>query len=761
MSANPEIYPYTDDPAKAVILCDKTLYQLTELQGKPLDSSIWVGGLNKPPSVNPFGCSFIGIGRHIEDSDVVIIPPLTDNVYFGLSNGTSGQRPNFGIAPSAIDVTTGIFSYNDLQNAKATFALNRWYSGNNTVNNANYGFKPFCKLLRGQVVCYLTFTVAPPLPESGKFSSFSAFSTWKNSIRTVSYKDYVETYRPDYPIILQATAVPQYTTTKNSNTRNNSGSFFYPQNQKVNNQIGIQFKDGNWNYYFDGDTTKPINGSTTVGSNKCGNYLATRALFNGFIVYGGNYDPLLSNRRNMTTWYCSYGISAFNVIKTSYNYTYQSGQVEYSYDLPAIIIASPYDAEFYLKLITDIGLAVGTTQNAANSGNIKTDPNIWTPTYNDNGDIVGNGNTEEDKTKYADGDEELNPNFDPMQTDGEYDPDEDIPEVDPDEDNETTDIFLPDVDLSSAGVFSRSYAVTKTELQNLCDYLWNPDPQTWEEILEDLRLVGDNRMNSIISLVMFPFVVPNDGTTVNIRIGRHNTTAEGVPIGAEMEIIDIGEFFLYPHFANFLDYEPYTTAQLYIPFVGVISIPNEQCMNKYISVKLAVDIITGAGQIVIYARSMYDDVGIPIIYKNCVIGMQISVTGADSAYTIRNYINGIQDTMRGVSQGLSGNVSGISDIINGQLSFISAQGAPVESRGSNSPECGLFMPNKCYFIVQRPKVLNVPYYGRLVGYSCYKSGLVGDFSGFSQFENAKLDITNANDYEKNEIIKLLRNGIYL
>ena len=141
--------------------------------------------------------------------------------------------------------------------------------------------------------------------------------------------------------------------------------------------------------------------------------------------------------------------------------------------------------------------------------------------------------------------------------------------------------------------------------------------------------------------------------------------------------------------------------------------------------------------------------------------MQISVTGADSAYTIRNYINGVQDTLQGVSQGLSGNVSGISNIINGQLSFIAAQGAPIESRGSNSPECGLFMPNKCYFIVERPKVLNVPYYGRLVGYTCYKSGLVGDFSGFSRFENVKLDITNANDYEKNEIIKLLKNGIYL
>ena len=142
-------------------------------------------------------------------------------------------------------------------------------------------------------------------------------------------------------------------------------------------------------------------------------------------------------------------------------------------------------------------------------------------------------------------------------------------------------------------------------------------------------------------------------------------------------------------------------------------------LKKWIKVRLAVDLMTGSGQIIVYAD------GIPTIYRNCKIGCQIAVTGQDSSRIAANYISAASELVSagtGLAQSVaSGNAGGIiggaMSAAHGAIDLYTAGHVPIESRGSDSPQCGFYMPQQCYLIVNRPNPANVDLatYGATIG----------------------------------------------
>jgi hypothetical protein len=49
-------------------------------------------------------------------------------------------------------------------------------------------------------------------------------------------------------------------------------------------------------------------------------------------------------------------------------------------------------------------------------------------------------------------------------------------------------------------------------------------------------------------------------------------------------IIPLGSMFIRPRYNSFLDYEPYTTIRLYIPYIGTIELAPSIYMNKTVHV---------------------------------------------------------------------------------------------------------------------------------------------------------------------------------
>lgn len=757
--ANPNVYNYTPDDSLLVQFSGSRLRELSSQIGEELEPSIWIGEA-RYIAHQCMSTTVVGMGFSWDDTNQHLV--LESNEKDVRTNRIFGLCRDYGLPAVSATIypvnnyTFSIGSNNSLLwnfgSARQSANSARW-TDKESVLSTPYKFYPMTKLFKGGAVAYFTIVAYKELPSS--FATYADFQTWINTASNrwegtpEDYENVKETYPNVYDIQMLFRCGAQ-----GGQSRSVSACMFFPQEMKcVGQQLsmwdGSEFTEN----YSQSDPRyageKMSYGVVPRGARVI-NYYSTPYIFKGCFNSKYSATSQYSVVPNGTSWLYLLGFEGYRRWET---FTTSDCDVTVSF--------CTYPVDQLVDLATGLGFAATNSgQSVATNGNIDTNDKIWTPTYNDQGYIDGKTNDQEEKEEYTtDGANGgfIQPNFDPYADEDDED-EEDYPDEDPSEDQKTPLIDLPVATLNSYGVFNRTYIMTKLQCQHLSDYLWNPDPDTFAEIIQDLKLVGDNVMNSIISMVMFPFEIPNDGELNTIRIGRRTTTVMARALDATNLVFEMGTCYCYAKYRNFLDYEPYTRAWLYVPFCGMFEVPLQQFMNKYIDIKLAVDLLTGSGLCIVYAA------GIPILYKNCKIGMQIPVTGADSTYTIKNYIQAAESGANAVMSAASGNAVGLAGgLINEALAMLTAKNAPISSNGTSSPQCGILAPNKCYFVIERPKVTisQVEDYGKLIGYACYKSGLIGSFQGFSKFENVKLSISHCTESERNEIQSLLTSGVYL
>ena len=327
-----------------------------------------------------------------------------------------------------------------------------------------------------------------------------------------------------------------------------------------------------------------------------------------------------------------------------------------------------------------------------------------------------------------------------------------------DPNNHTDKIDLNKPTLSNVNVFNRSFAVNANTVKNLADFLWNADETKFQEIVKGLALMGENPMNGIIDLRLFPFNVAlkNSATQAEpIVIGRTNTGVNGIKLTENVNsLIDLGECTFFTKFKNFLDYEPYTTAQLYIPYIGVVPVSTAEFMGHRISVKMIVDYTTGAGTAIVFK----DD--IPFIYRNGVVGVSIPMTGNDSTSYANTVIgNVVSGVVGGATSIASGNIGGMVSSAEKLYSGF-ATGTNYQEASASSPSVATWQPQHCYFIINRP-ILNVPdNYGRTIGFACEKTGKLSDFKGFTVVSNPEINF-RCTDSERQYIVNMLQGGVFV
>lgn len=407
-----------------------------------------------------------------------------------------------------------------------------------------------------------------------------------------------------------------------------------------------------------------------------------------------------------------------------------------------------YSIENIHKLYSRMGTYYTFSEKLAKQENLNQN-GIYCGIISDDGKITG---------KYSEGAEnakQIQSTWD-TPTDWQDTPFNGISNTDPN--NYTDKIDLNKPTLSNVNVFNRSFAVNANTVKNLADFLWNADETKFQEIVKGLALMGENPMNGIIDLRLFPFNVAlkNSATEAEpIVIGRTNTGVNGIKLTEKVNsLIDLGECTFFTKFKNFLDYEPYTTAQLYIPYIGVVPVSTAEFMGHRISVKMIVDYTTGAGTAIVFK----DD--IPFIYRNGVVGISIPMTGNDSASYANTVIsNVISGAVGGVTSIASGNIGGMVSSVEKLYSGF-ATGTNYQEASASSPSVATWQPQRCYFIIDSP-ILNAPdNYGRTIGFACEKTGKLSDFKGFTVVSNPEINF-RCTDSERQYIVNMLQGGVFV
>lgn len=390
-------------------------------------------------------------------------------------------------------------------------------------------------------------------------------------------------------------------------------------------------------------------------------------------------------------------------------------------------------------------------------------------------------------------------------TNPRYNGEDDPSQVDPNIYSLSTPLTPPAI--TTIDVFNRSFAMNITQIQALADWLWNADDDEMGEIIDGLKLMGENPMNALIDCRLYPFAITDmigHAGYELIKIGRTQSTVGGIKLANTSNcIIDLGQCVFWDKEKDFLDYNPYTQARLYLPYCGWHSIDPAEFMGKRITGKLIVDVVTGACNCIIYANNII------LINATGSIGVEIPMTGTDSASFASQTINASMQCISNIVQAGAGVIGGMGNISKGtsltrsatDISKLSSSRAsdyklgssmqteggqqfstglgaaadavyagwkahtvPVqyEMAGAASPACANWLPQYAYFVIDRPVPLIPENYGHTIGFACCESGQLSGYSGFTVCSNVDTSgFAQATEAERAELKALLEAGVYL
>ena len=283
---------------------------------------------------------------------------------------------------------------------------------------------------------------------------------------------------------------------------------------------------------------------------------------------------------------------------------------------------------------------------------------------------------------------------------------------------------------------------------------------------------GYDPYSYIISLIQFPLKLTNTwclpGTGGSIHVGGEDTGINSNLIGNEKGYIGIGTYKVPRLQGNFLDYDPYSQYEVYIPCCGWVTVPDIVAGNT-ISCRINYDLTTAAIIGNVYVNIEGD--WLLIASKSGMMGRETVVSGEAQGVRSAQIQSALFSAGTGainVAAGLmSGNavaaVSGTYSIAAGiAQANVANNSSYVRQIGSTGGRALLCQFDQCYCKITTSEADVPDNYGHTVGFICNRSGKVSSFSGFTIFENFDTSgIAGATETERAEIKRIMESGVII
>lgn len=294
-----------------------------------------------------------------------------------------------------------------------------------------------------------------------------------------------------------------------------------------------------------------------------------------------------------------------------------------------------------------------------------------------------------------------------------------------------------------ASALSRVFNPSQANLDALGEYMWSSSR------LEDLLKLFQSPADGIISLHAI-YGTPSTGSPCEIKLGYLSSGVSAPVVTSQFVVINCGEITISEFYKNATDYAPYTTIQIYLPFIGIQNLNPFDIVGSSITCTYKIDVYTGAciAQLNV-ERSGLDG----IIYEfsgNC--AYQIPLTSG-------NYIQAIANVIGGAVGGaiIGGGAAGAAL---GAGRALLHSNVDVARSGNLSANAGILGTREPYIIITRSIPHDALNYSKYYGYPANKTIYLSDCSGYTRVRDIILH-TSGTQEERDEIMKLLKNGIYI
>lgn len=325
-----------------------------------------------------------------------------------------------------------------------------------------------------------------------------------------------------------------------------------------------------------------------------------------------------------------------------------------------------------------------------------------------------------------------------------------------DYDNPTEIISLPSLPTITVEPFINLWAPQPTDMQLLANYLFSDN--LWDSVT---RQLFGNPIQYIVSLGIVPVpIVSQESTKETFKLATQVSDFQMYKVNSQYKEFICGTVNVPPYWGSFMDYEPHTKIQIYLPFIGFRSLSPSEVVGKSLTVVYHIDVFSGS--LVAFIQSngnlLYQFTG------NCLTQMPF----AASEYV--NAFSGTIGALTGIGTGLiglsgafgagAGALMAIGGFSSAFSSAVTVNKEQVQHGADVTSSFGLLSSRKPYLILNRPKQAIAERQNEYHGYATWYRA--NDFlfaKGFTKLAQIHLEGIPATDWEIQEIERLLKEGV--
>ena len=312
------------------------------------------------------------------------------------------------------------------------------------------------------------------------------------------------------------------------------------------------------------------------------------------------------------------------------------------------------------------------------------------------------------------------------------------------------------------------YRPTDTQLRAIAQFLWS------DNVLDNFKKYFNNFADNIISLYSLPYT-PSGLLTKTFTVGNMTSEITNVEYCSVRYFdIDMGQVEIKNKWGSYLDYSPYTKIEVYLPYLGLHSLDTDELMSPtrldgsmpdtqgtVLSLVYRLDIMTGIIVAKIKVRvynknGSYTD---QIRYQfSGRVGSICPLTGQTFAGYIQTAaveFTGLVTTI--ASGGLTAPMAGAAAV----TATVAAQKPTVERVGSVTGDASMMATNVPYICITVPNKPLLENQQKFTGFPSYKSGLLSDFSGYTEVIDAHVEGISCTEEERTKILQYLKEGVIL
>lgn len=306
---------------------------------------------------------------------------------------------------------------------------------------------------------------------------------------------------------------------------------------------------------------------------------------------------------------------------------------------------------------------------------------------------------------------------------------------------------LPTLSAVSTG-FITLFNPSIAEMQNLATYMWSDvfDIGLYKTLFAD-------PMDCILGCSIVPVAVPNGGTKT-VNVGNVSTGISMTVAASQYVEVDCGTLNVEEFWGSYLDYDPYTKAEIYLPYCGTHALQVDDIMGKAVHVKYHVDILSGAccAYVKCGGSVMYSFVG------QCSSSIPISANDwtnvVNGALTIAASVGSLIATGGASAPMAVGAAAAVTGTIYG-----GGIKQNVEKSGSMGGTGGMLAVQTPYLILTRPRQALPKKQNTYTGYPSFITTKLEDLKGYTEIDSIRITGVPATDAELNELESILKSGV--